>query len=435
MNGKVPHSPEAEQALVASLLLEPRHILSVAASLDPEDIYTDSYRAMFNAMVNLSRDGRSVDIVAIQQATGDAPVDVLELTAGHRAAPEEYVEIIKRKALGRRVLSAMRRVSGAAVEDDEDVIQVLQREVTDLVRGSEDTHLVSARAAAEEYRQILKVRQEGREEKMTWGLPGLDGYLHNPTPGRMVIFASRPGVGKTAAAETIADHWSGLGMGPVVFASMEMGRDELIERACARESGIAARSIIRGEMSPSEFGRVAGALDKIALRNIEYIDDARCTTDALRSHLARVKLQHDNRLAGVVVDYVQLLADAGDGNEVQRVSRMSRALKALAREYNVPVLVLSQLNRTIEMRDEETPMLSDLRDSGALEQDADAVVIITGRRGSGMRTFHLLKQRQGETGKFRVRFDGDTVTWFEPGPWGQGYTEPVPEVKAGEIAW
>jgi replicative DNA helicase len=394
--------------------MEPKSIPLVGSEIASTDFHVGEYAAIYRAMTALSADGKSIDVVSIQQVTG-SPVNVMELSIGHRADPLEYAAIIKKKALDRRVLAAMAEVTAAVDRDEGDIVTTLHTKVTDLLRGTTNGHLIPASGAVAEYRLLLKERLAG-EVYGSWGIPRMDSHLNPPAPGRMVILASRPGVGKTAMAEAIVDHWARAGKGPVLFASLEMDRLELLDRATARLSGVTAQGIMRGDLDAGDQALVQAALDTHATLPIEYLDDARTTTDTLRAKIARVRLQHGG-LYAVVVDYLQLLADGGDDNPVYRVTKISRELKAIAREFGVPVLALSQLNRKIEMRgDDEPPQLDDLRESGALEQDADAVVVLTGRRGTGVRTAHILKQRSGEVGTFRVLFDGSTCRWHEPTP-------------------
>jgi replicative DNA helicase len=230
----------------------------------------------------------------------------------------------------------------------------------------------------------------------------------------MVIIAARPSVGKTALAESVADFWSTQAEHPILFASLEMGINQILDRTVSRYTGIPAQLIIRGQLNDQEFSKVESVMGKIEERRVWYLDDSFATTAAIRAACAKVRLMTGG-LSGVVVDYLSLLKDSGD-QEVQRVTRISRNLKAIAREFNVPMLVLSQLNRAVEQREDKHPKLYDLRESGAIEQDADVVLGLSRTLGTPYMDVEVLKNRQGPLDMVKLYFDPDRVTFHEENP-------------------
>jgi replicative DNA helicase len=228
--------------------------------------------------------------------------------------------------------------------------------------------------------------------------------------------AARPSVGKTAFAETIADHWATGDGFPVLFASIEMSLSQLMDRAVSRTAGIPAQHLVRGTLSADEEVLAAETVERRKAVKIWYYDDGYATTETLRAQAARCAMVNGG-IRGIVVDYLQILKDAGD-QEVQRVTKISRNIKALAREYDCPVLALSQLNRQSEYRPDPHPRLADIRESGAIEQDADVVLGLYRDRamedsfdGSDLEV-DILKNRQGPSQmRVVIPFHGETVSF------------------------
>ena len=220
-------------------------------------------------------------------------------------------------------------------------------------------------------------------------------------------------MGKTTLAEHIADSWAYESDLPVLFISIEMSLGQLMDRAVSRWGGVPASHIVRGVLSPDDEARIGVALEARKSVNLWYVDNPYANTDTVRSAAAEVSIVAGG-IRAIIVDYLQLLKDAGE-NDNQRIGRISRNVKALAREYDCPVLVLSQLNRQAEYRDDPHPRLSDIRDSGAVEQDADVVLGLYRNRSlddpmaGGELDIDILKNRQGPLARISVEFEGDFV--------------------------
>lgn len=420
---ELPNAIEAERGLLAKLLVEPKSIPLLADRLKPEDFYVEENGVAYRGMLSLSADRKTVDIISLRRITGrpelDVPVDFL--TIGHSASVEEYAELIREAAFQRRIVGFADSVKGIGYRGGKDVLAQIQDGITNLVRGAEQGSLVSPGTAAAQYLENIIERNAGKIKGLQYGFTKLDTLVQPAGRGDMVIIAARPSVGKTAFAESVADFWSTQSEFPILFCSLEMGINQILDRTVSRYTGIPAQLIIRGTLNEGEMERVRSTMQKIEERQVWYLDDSFATTGAIRAACAKVRLMTGG-LSGVVVDYLSLLKDSGD-QEVQRVTRISRNLKAIAREFNVPMLVLSQLNRAVESREDKHPRLYDLRESGAIEQDADLVLGLSRQLGTPYMDVEVLKNRQGPLDMIKLWFDPDRVTFHEQNP------NPEPELK------
>jgi replicative DNA helicase len=405
-----PHNAEVEGALIARLLVDPAQIPLVAGDLSPSDIYTLSWRRAFQAMTALSAEGKSVDLGTLRDALGDQGESLSRLLGevglSFRAPLADYIAIIKRDAFRRRVIGQMEAVIGRAYDDGVDrgsLLASIQDASSAIVKGTEDGQLISPTQAIDLYQQVTEARRDGKQTGLNYGYATLNRVLNPARGGDMIVVAARPSVGKTALAENIAEIWSRQTPHPILFASLEMSVTMLLDRTMARNSDVAAHDIIRGTMSDEQRLRVLSQAEAHRTSSIWYLDDGFATTATVRSTAAKLRLLSGG-IGAIIIDYLQLLKDPGD-QEVQRVTRISREVKATAREFDVPVLVLSQLSRAVESREDKHPRLHDLRESGAIEQDADVVIGLMRRAGDPYIDIEVLKQRQGEVGRRTMFFD------------------------------
>jgi replicative DNA helicase len=285
--------------------------------------------------------------------------------------------------------------------------------ITALIHSASDGHETDRTYdAVRAVKAYAKIRDERARlgVGLPYGINILDRFLQPAHGGDMIVVAARPSVGKSVLAEHVADTWAFESEYPVMFVSIEMSLGQLMDRAVSRWGGIPSTSIVRGTLTQEQEHQVDVTLEARKSVNLWYIDNPYATTDTVRSAAAEIRMQTGG-LRGIVIDYLQLLNDAGDSDN-QRIGRVSRRLKALAREHDVPVLVLSQLNRQSEYRQDSHPRLSDLRDSGAIEQDADVVLGLYRDRSLEPESFleiEILKHRQGPLAKMSVEFDGSHV--------------------------
>lgn len=397
------NAAQAERALIARIIIDPDQ-MPAAMDLEPDDFGIPDMATVFATMRKRHMDGRAIDAVLVGEESG-VEVDVLALSPASFAPIEQYVSAIKDAAANRRLVLALEQAKVAIQTGSSDPAAAVNRALDQLGRAR-GSGVRGAREVVESYRNDLH-RRASSGEGIPYGIAALDSTLLPLRGGRLVVFASRPGIGKTALAESVSDFAARFG--PVLFVSLEMTAEELTDRAMARMSGLSAQDIMRGKIPVEQLD---GHLKERGDSPIVYVDQGGTTTADIDAAAAKVKATHDGKLALVIVDYLQLVADKGE-NEVYRVGAISHNLKRLAMKHRVPVLALAQLNRAIESEGRK-PRLSDLRDSGAIEQDADVVMIMQGQPYFPERTLHVLKQRQGRTGEIHLLFDGDTQRWESP---------------------
>jgi len=404
----LPHNFQAEEVLIAKLLLDPTKLPLLVDKLAPEHFYVPDHRAAYGAMVKLSQERKSIDHFTINEQAGrDLDLPIISLTAGHGGDVGDYAKAIKDSAFRRQIIAMGEKIQRIGYGDEDDAMARIQDEVTALVRGAHEGNLLSPSVAVDEYLRTLLARQQGTLSGLKYGMKPLDDRIQPAVGGDMVVIAARPSVGKTAFAETIADNWSTQSTSPILFVSLEMRMDQLFDRAVSRASSLPAQSIIRGKLTEDEYNIAVRTAEQRRDVDIWYLPDYYADTAAVRAAAAKTKLIHGG-IGGIVVDYLQLLTDKGD-MEVQRVTRISRNLKAMAMEFNCPLLVLSQLNRAVESRDDKHPKLYDLRESGSIEQDSDLVMGLSRQLGTSNMDVEVLKNRNGELCLIPLYFDPTRV--------------------------
>ncbi len=436
--GKVPpHDLEAETSVLGSILLDPSAIDRVVQSLDPEDFYRENSGAIFRAACTLFREGEPVDTVTLaaelakmgvlERVGGRAHLALLQEQVPTAANCEHYAAIVRDCARMRRLIVAGTSVSGLGYQGDLDADDA-ENQAQALVYG-----LTADRVGTgmEKLFDLLRPAMDRIDAQMARG----DGVVGLPTgftdldrmtsglkASDLVLIAGRPSMGKTALAENVMRRVAMEQRIPVVFFSLEMSKEQLVERLLCEHARIDAQRLHRGTLSEVEYDRLAGALGPLGDAPI-YIDDSPVLDDLTFRLKARQARSREG--AGLIlVDYIQLMSAKGkrgdDINRVQEVSAISRTLKAVARELSVPVLALSQLSRAPEARTDKRPILSDLRESGSLEQDADVVMFIYrddyyNREKSekpGIAEVIVAKNRSGPTGVVELAFRRE-LTRFE----------------------
>lgn len=405
----LPNNPEAEGVLVARIVLEPYLLSEVANKVSPEDFYVEDYRDTYKACLALADKAKAIDVVSIAAQAGrriEIPFELI--TPGHQGDVVEYANTIRQAAFYRRVIGFGEKITRLGMAQDDQVLAKVHDDLQSLARGFDEGTLISPNAAVDDYFETMNARSLGLIPGLKYGIERLDRMIQPASAGDMIIIAARPSVGKTALAENIADNWSRESTYPILFVSREMTKEQLMDRAAARDSGVPAQHIIRNTMTEEEVGLVRAAIERRRNGNIWYLANSFVTSMDVRTAAAKVKAVAGG-ISGIVVDYLQLLADGGD-QEVQRVTKISRNLKGIAMEFGVPSLVLSQLNRNAEFRADPHPKLHDIRESGAIEQDADAVLgLHRTAKDSPYMDIEVLKNRQGPVGIATVNMDVNTV--------------------------
>jgi replicative DNA helicase len=394
----------SEKALVARLLIEPEDIGEIDG-LTAEDFGLPRVREIFESIMKRHEEGKSFDAVTVAEDTGEE-VDIMSLTPASFGPVKEYADAIKDAAVRRRLVGILDVARSEIAAGAGDPVATVSGAIDRIATARGVSGLRTSADVITGYREEVTRRHGGAGRTgIPYGIEALDRALLPLKPGRLVIFASRPGVGKTALAESVSDNAAKYG--PVLFVSLEMEAEQLTDRAMARQSGLSARSIMGGAVDITELDDHLKARADLPL---VYMDEGMTTTGDILSAATRMKMMYGG-LGLVIVDYLQLVADKGE-NEVYRVGNISHFLKRMALKLKVPVLAMAQLNRAITMEG-RAPRLSDLRDSGAIEQDADVVVVITGDPMFKERDLWILKQRQGQPGRLALDFDGDTQRWSE----------------------
>jgi replicative DNA helicase len=397
---------QAEEAVISALLVDPSLAPVLAASLEADDFGSEAYRVAFEGILGLLAEGKRVDAVTLRSRGVDVSDIALQ---GAGVALSEYADIIKdgrfRRELGNALddMHAMLRRGMSRT----DILGKLASLRQGLV--SNDRTTFDPDRAVEEYARI-RVERRLHGVGQAYGITALDRHLQPAHGGDMIVVAARPSIGKSVLAEHIADAWAFESDFPVLFVSIEMSLAQLMDRAVSRDGNLPSASVVRGTLGDEDERRIDTTLAARQAVNLWYVDNPYATTETIRAAAAEVKLRAGG-LRGIIVDYLQLLNDKGD-NDNQRIGRISRSLKALAREHDVPILVLSQLNRQSEYRSDPHPRLSDIRDSGAVEQDADVVLGLHRDRGGefdSLLEIDILKNRQGPLARINVVFDGTHV--------------------------
>lgn len=406
-----PQALEAEEHCLGAMLMNARAIDNVAEILDPVDFYRESHAALYKQILRLHAEGEPVDTVSLSAVSGKS-VRVHELAAlvpawgnaGH------YAKIVKRQSLRRRCLAASHEIARLVHEDDDELVDKAEQIVYDLdAHRTRDDETVPD-ALSKLIENVRYLREHPREVVgVPTGYPDLDRITQGFQPGNLIILAARPSMGKSALAVCIAGQLASNRGLPVGFWSLEMSKAELLQRMLSIGSGIDVPRIrAPWYLSDEEEDRLVKAAGRIAPIPLEIFEPGLLKPLELRAQVRRWKARNPEA-ALVIVDYLQLMEGTKTENRTQEVSQISRMLKVLAREMQVPVLALSQLNRAVELRQDKRPVLSDLRESGSIEQDADLVLFLyrdevynQNSDAKGVAEIIVSKNRNGETDTARL---------------------------------
>lgn len=437
-----PYSLEAEQGVLGAMMLDPSLIDTLSADLKPGDFNWPDHASIFKAIVDLRSQQKGVDFLTVAETIG--MLDNGDFAMGYvgeiqRGTPSvanagEYARIVRERSLDRRLISVSAQIHEIAHSTAEtpDKIAQAQSEVLSIDGASGALDVVSAWDVLLEHLPVLERREEMRGELdgLGTGLVDLDAYIQGLKPEQLVIIAGRPAMGKTTLAMNIAADVSIRQKKKVQVFSLEMANGQLMDRFLASEGRIPLQDIKGGRASSGENGlKLNAAAGKIRDSGLVMSDRPGLTMSRIRSIARRQKLRTGLDL--IVIDYLQLLdEEGGSGNRTEAVSAMSRGAKLMARELKVPVIMLSQLNRGLEQRPNKRPMCSDLRESGAIEQDADIILFVyrdevyhPDTEYKGIAEIIIGKGRDIETGTVRTifngkysKFDNLSADWIEPEP-------------------
>ncbi|MEI7683062.1 MAG: replicative DNA helicase [Candidatus Saccharibacteria bacterium] len=424
-----PQNSEAEASLLGAILIDSDALVKIADTVRSEDFYEDRHRRIYEAVTRLYEQHSPIDVLTLSdqlRATGflDAVGGSSYLTELTNFVPtashvEQYAMIVAQKSLRRRLIKASQDIVGLGFDESTDLQELIEEAETRLFNVSQQ-HVKQDIASledilAESFERLDELHKDkGKLRGIPTGYKDLDTKLAGLQKSDLFIIAARPSMGKTAFVLNLAHNVAVNAKEPVLIFSLEMGKEQLVDRMLARESGVDAWSLRTGNLNDSDFEKIGQAMGTLSEAQI-YIDDTPgITVSELRTKARREAHQHP--LGLIVVDYLQLMSGGsrfgGDANRVQEISEISRGLKGVARELNVPVLALSQLSRSVESRTPPHPQLSDLRESGSIEQDADVVAFLyredyynpeTDRKN--IMDIMIKKHRNGPTGNVELYFD------------------------------
>lgn len=424
----LPHSDEAEQAVIASMLMDKDAVVTAVDMLEKDDFYSTRYGILFEAMDQLSKEGKPADLIQVQDRVrqNGAPPEVSGMeflreilsSVPTSANIRHYAEIVKNKSILRRLIKTAQTIENECYESKDNIENILynaEKNITGVTQSgsSEEIQPISEVVIEALDRMQAAAKAGGKITGIATGFTDLDYKMAGLQNSDLVLVAARPSMGKTAFVLNIAQYVSVKHNTTTAIFSLEMSKLQLVNRIISMESKVDSKNIRTGNLSPAEWSNIAEGASNVGTSHIIIEDTPGISVAELRSKCRKFK--RDNNLGLIIIDYIQLMSGGGKSeSRQQEVSEISRALKGVARELNVPVIALSQLSRSVESRPDKRPMLSDLRESGAIEQDADVVMFIyredyykkdTDR--PGVAEIIIAKQRNGPTGTVELGWIAD----------------------------
>ncbi|AUS10282.1 replicative DNA helicase [Laceyella sacchari] len=420
-----PHNHEAEQAVLGAILLEPGVLVSVNERLKPDDFYRQSHQRLFQVMNELGEQGEPVDLVTLtaelqdrkllEEVGGVTYLNELASAVPTAANVEYYAKIVEEKAVLRRLIRTASQIAMSGYGGNEELDHLLneaERRILEVsqrrIRGSGFIPIQDA--LMESYEQIEALHfNKGGISGIPTGFVDLDRMTSGLKGSELIILAARPAMGKTAFALNLAQNAAVRSGQTVAIFSLEMGASQLVSRMLASEGNIDAQAFRTGNLNEEDWEKLTMAMSTLSEAPIFIDDSPGVTVYDIRAKLRRLKVERG--LGLVVIDYLQLISGRGGESRQQEISEISRSLKLMAREFDVPVIALSQLSRAVEQRQDKRPMLSDLRESGSIEQDADVVAFLyrddyynEDSEKKNIAELIIGKQRSGPVGKVELLF-------------------------------
>ncbi|MCK9186310.1 replicative DNA helicase [Candidatus Gracilibacteria bacterium] len=434
-----PHSLEAEKSTIGSILIDKEAITKISDFVKSEDFYHDAHRLIYQAMVDLYDKRTPIDLVTLTNILEEKKelkmiggASYLALLANEVPTAThifQYATIVKQKSILRKLILAGDAIKGLGYMEEQDVEELIEKAERSLFSVSQtymsDRFVHIKDVLNKTYEKISDLHDPEAKEKyrgIPTGFKSLDNLLSGLQPSDLVILAARPSMGKTALALNIAQNVAKRGK-TVGLISLEMSKEQLVERMFCSLLAVDSWKMRTGKLSDDDFGRIGSIMDELNSMKI-FIDDSIGNSIAELKAKAR-RLKMENGLDFLVIDYLQLMSAGSSSynsqsNRVQEISEISRSLKALARDLSIPILALSQLSRAVEMRPSKIPQLSDLRESGAIEQDADVVLMMyredyyeedTERKG--VTDLFIRKHRNGPIGHIELAFKKEQMKFLD----------------------
>ena len=387
----LPHSLEAEQSVIGSMLMDREAIITASEIVTADDFYQHQYGVMYESMVELFNEGKPVDLVTLQNRLKekDVPPEVSSLefvrdiitTVPTSANVKYYATIVKEKAVLRRLIRVNEEIANDCYlgrDPLETILADTEKKIFDLLQSRSSGDFVPIRQVA--LNVLENIEKASKTKETVTGVPtgfiDLDYKTSGFQPSDFILIAARPSMGKTAFVLNVVDHVAVKKGIPCMVFSLEMSKEQLVNRMLSMESNVDSQKLRTGTLTDSDWDAVVEGVGIIGGSKLIIDDTPGISISELRSKCRKMKLEHG--LGMVIIDSLQLMTGSGKSsdNRQQEISEISRSLKALAREMQAPVVALSQLSRACETRTDHRPMLSDLRESGAIEQDADVVMFL-----------------------------------------------------------
>lgn len=433
-----PHSTEVEQSVLGALFMDGEAIIKIADLLNPSDFYDPAHKEIYEAILTLYDSHKPIDLLTvttqladserINAAGGSAYLAELTIAVPTSANVVQYAQIVKKKATLRKMIKAGQSVTALGYKEDESVESLLEKaekeifQITQTFLKDRFIHIKDILSARyEKFAEMHEAKEEEKLKGISTGFQSLDFRLSGLQPSDLIIVASRPGMGKTSLLLNIAQNVSIKSGKTVGVFSLEMSKEQLVDRLFSSMMGVDSWRLQRGKLEDSDFQRMGPIMDELNKANIFIDDTVSSTIHELRAKARRLQMEHGLDL--IIVDYLQLMSTglpAYSGNRVQEISEISRSLKALGRELHVPILAASQLSRAVESRPGNIPQLSDLRDSGSIEQDADVVLMLyredmyeEDSDRPGICDVYIRKHRNGPTGRIELMFKKEQMRFFD----------------------
>lgn len=386
----MPQSLEAEQSVIGAMLMDKEAVVAASEILQKDDFYHQQYGILFESMVDLYNEGQPVDLITLQNRLKEkeVPPEVSSLefvreliTAVPTSANiKSYAKIVQDKAVLRRIIKLNEKIANECYigkDSVEDILTNTEKQIFELLQNKGKSDYVPIKQVVLNALERIELasRHKGNVTGIASGFSDLDYKLSGFQPSDLILVAGRPSMGKTAFVLNIAQYVAFHSNLCTAIFSLEMSKEQLVNRLFSLESRVDAQLLRSGNLADSDWEKLIEGAGTIGRSSLIIDDTPGISISELRSKCRKYKLEHDLKI--IIIDYLQLMSGSGRfDSRQQEISDISRALKGLARELNVPVIALSQLSRQVEQRPDHRPMLSDLRESGAIEQDADVVMFI-----------------------------------------------------------
>lgn len=388
----MPHSIEAEQSVIGAMLMDKDAILAASEMISGQDFYQNAYGVIFDSIVEMFNEGKQIDLVSLKERLKEKDVppeiaslefmrDILDIVSTS-VNVRQHAEIVSDKSMMRRLIRLNEQIANTCYAGKEPLPVILEnteKSIFELLQRRNSGEFVPIKQVV--LNALERIEKAAKSKGVVTGIPtgfiDLDYKLSGLQPSDLILVAARPSMGKTAFVLNIAQYVAFKKEKGVAIFSLEMSKEQLVNRLFALESQVDSQALRTGNLKDSDWEKLIEGAGIIGKSNLIIDDTPGISVSELRSKCRKYKLEHDIQL--IIIDYLQLMSGSAGGrseSRQQEISEISRSLKALARELNVPVIALSQLSRAVEARPDKHPMLSDLRESGAIEQDADVVMFI-----------------------------------------------------------